>query len=74
MAVRVQVSPLLPLLSTLFIPMLSRNQIEDSKKEGCKFGGITIRQIKRKRQRQLEKKQAKARVSPHSDQAARGFA
>lgn len=71
---RVQVSPLLPLLFTLFIPMLSRNETVDTKKEGCTFGGITIRQIKRKRQRQLEKKQAKARVSPHSDQAARGFA
>ena len=48
--------------------------IGSGKPQGTIFGGITIRQIKRKRQRQLEKKQAKERVSPHSDQAARGFA
>lgn len=76
MAVRVQVSPLLPSLFTLLMPTLNKHATEEgySKREGCKFGGTTVRQIKRKRKRALAKREAKMRVSPHSDQAARGFA
>ena len=43
------------------------------KREGVKFGAQTVRMLKRKRARKAEKEMEK-RVSPHSGQAARGFA
>ena len=52
---RVQVPPLPPLFFKLLMPKLTNWVVEDSKKEGCKFGGLTKRMAKRKRQRQAAK-------------------
>ena len=54
------------------MPKLSTIECEDSgKREGTKFGALTVRMMKRKRARKAAKQK---RVSSHSDHAARGFA
>ena len=61
-------------LLQITMPNLTGYAIEGTgKREGVKFGARTVRMIRRKRARKAAKEMEK-RVSPHSGQAARGFA